>query len=138
MRYIVPVLLFSTLLMAQPGWRTIKDKTGSCQLSVPPNWIVSSTPGHVSSPDHMDTTVITGLRAYRPFSEETLKMLNIATVFENSAKRLFYVTKPAGNAVTYHVEVPGGAKSCVAQISARPSYSQDEAKKIALTLSAAK
>jgi hypothetical protein len=132
------MLLFSPVLVAQPGWHTIKDKTGSCQLSVPPNWTVLSTPGHAASPDHMDTTVAVGLRAYKPFSDETLKML-AETVFENSAERSFYLAKSSNpKALSYHVEAPGRTNACIAQISATPSTSRDDIKKIALTLSAVK
>jgi hypothetical protein len=132
-------MFLSTLLMSQPGWHTIKDKTGSCQLSLPPNWTILSLPGHASSPDHMGTTLISGHRPYRPFSEETLRVLHPDTVFENSPKRSFYAKKASdATSVSYHVEVPGSANACVAEISATSSYSQDEIKKIALTLSAAK
>ncbi len=139
MRLICRMLLFSTLLMSQSSWRTIKDKTGSCQLSLPPNWTILSTPGHASSPEHMETFVLSGLRPYKPFSEQTLKILHPDTVFENSPKRSFYVTKaPNGTTATYHVEAPGPANACVAQIGATSSYSQDEIKRIAFSLSAAK
>lgn len=133
-------MLFSTILMAQPGWHTIKDKTGACQLSVPPNWTVLSMRGHAASPDHMDTTVLSGHRPYRPFSGEDLQTLNPDKVFENSSRRSFYVTKAIGTPATvaYHVEAPGRANGCIAQITATPAYSQDEIKKIALSLSAAK
>lgn len=118
----------------------MKDKTGACQLSVPPNWTILSTPGHASSPDHMDTTVLSGHRPYRPFSDETLQMLHPDKVFENSSQRSFYVTKAAGAPATvaYHVEVPGSSNACIAQITATPAYPQDEIKKVALSLSAAK
>jgi hypothetical protein len=136
---IVLGMLFSALLMSQPAWHSIKDKTGSCQLSLPPNWTILPLPGHASSPDHMGTTLISGQRPYRPFSEETLRVLHPDTVFENSPKRSFYAKKvPNATAVSYHIEVPGSANACVAEIGATPSYSLDEIKKIALTLSAAK
>ena len=141
MKFTLGMLVSSALLLAQPGWRTVKDKTGACQVSVPPNWTVLSTPGWVSSPEHMATITERGLRPYRPWSPETLKMLNIDKVFENSAARSFYVTRPSKGTpalVNYHVEVPGGAKACIAQITATPSYSQQEIKAIALSLSAVK
>jgi len=141
MKLTLGMLLSSALLLAQPGWHTVKDKTGACQVSVPPNWTILSIPGQVSSPEHMTTITETGLRPYRPWSPETLKMLNIDKVFENSATRSFYVTRPTKGTpalVNYHVEVPGGAKGCILQITATPSYSQQEIKAIALSLSAAK
>jgi len=140
MKVALGLLLFSTLIMGQTGWRVIKDKTGACQLSVPPNWTVLSTPGTANSPDKMTTMVRPGLRAYKRWSDETLKMLNIDKLFENSATRSFYVTKPAGNppSLSYHVEVPGGANACIAQISAKPSSNLEEMKTVAATLTAAK
>lgn len=139
MRIILGTLLFSTLLMSQPGWHAVKDKTGVCQLAVPPNWEVLSTPGHAASPEHMGTTVLSGHTPYRPFSEGTLKVLNPATVFENSPQRSFYVTKPSSSkTIVYHVEAPGRGNDCIAEISATSSYSLDEIKKIALSLSASK
>ena len=141
MKFTLGILLSSTLLLAQPGWHTVKDKTGACQVSVPPNWTILSNPGWVNSPEHMSTTVLAGLRPYKPWSPETLKTLDVDKVFENSDKRSFYVTKASKGtpaAVSYHVEAPGGAKACVVQISATPSYSLEEIKAIALSLSAAK
>lgn len=89
----------------------------------------------------MTTMVIAGLSRFEPWDAETLKHLNIGTLFENSNKRSFYVTTPSKATpalVTYHVEAPGGAKACILQITATPSYSQQEIKAIALSLSAAK
>jgi len=85
------------------------------------------------------TTVVAGHRPYRPWSAETLTMLNIDKLFENSANRSFYVTKPHANSthVSYHVEIPGGGNSCIAEISTSPTYAED-AKKIALSLTIAK
>ncbi len=88
----------------------------------------------------MDTTVIARDRAYKPFSEETIRVLNVDKVFENSTHRIFYSTKPNGTppSMNYHVEAPGRPNtSCIAQISSTPSNSLEEAKKIAASLSAA-
>lgn len=129
-------LLISLPLMTQSGWHTIKDKTGACQMLVPPDWTVLSTPGHAASPDHLDTTIILGSRPYRPFSDETLKMM-AETVFENSAERSLYLQKSTGGKVVgYHVEAPGRANACIAQITASRSYPLDSIKKIAATVSA--
>jgi len=95
----------------------------------------------VNSPERMTTMVLAGLRPYKPWSPETLKTLAPEKVFENSDKRSFYVTKATKGTptvVAYHVEAPGGAKSCIVQISATPSYSLQEIKAIALSLSVAK
>jgi len=130
MKLTLGLLLFAALLLGQAGWQTLKDKTGACQISLPPAWTILSNPGAASSPEHMLTAVRTGLRPYRPWSVETLTMLNIDKLVENSATRSFYVTKPTGNRalVNYHVEVPGAGNSCIAQITASASYAQDARK----------
>jgi len=141
MKLTLGMLLSSALLLAQPGWHTVKDRTGACQVSVPPTWTILSTPGWVSSPEHMATMVLEGHRRYTPWSPETLKVLDVDKVFENSGKRSFYVTRPSKATpalVNYHVEVPGGAKACILQITATPSYSPQEIQAIALGLSAVK
>jgi hypothetical protein len=132
--------LFSVSLSAQAGWQTFKDRTGDCQLSVPANWSVLSEPGHAGSPEHMGTTVIEGRVAFHPFhfSDGMLKVMNVETVFENSAQRVFYSANSGATppSLIYHVEVPGRTKVCIAEISSTPSYPQDEVKKIAATLAA--
>jgi hypothetical protein len=132
------VLLFvSTDLSAQSGWRTVKDKTGSCQISVPPTWTLLGQPGLVSSPQHITTMVISGNTRFSPFSAGTFKVLNVDKVFENSTTRIFYVGKPGGNPplVSYHVEAPGKVNTCIAEIGLLPNTLEDDAKKIALSLS---
>jgi hypothetical protein len=131
------ILLASNVLSAQSGWKNVKDKTGSCQISVPPSWTLLSGAGQVNSPLRTTTTVLLGHRPFRPFSDETIKVLDVGRVFENSATRIFYAGKPGGNPalVSYHVEAPGKANSCVAQMTLPPSSLEDDAKKIALSLS---
>ena len=137
---IIGFAAFSADLSAQAGWQTLRDKTGVCQLAVPGNWSLLSLPGHAASPEHMDTTVIEGRVAYRPFhfSQGEMKVLNIDKVFQNSAQRVFYSANTGATppSLIYHVEVPGRTKVCIAQISTTPSFSQDEVKRIAATLTA--
>jgi len=131
------ILLVAATLNAQSGWKTVKDKTGGCQISVPPNWTPLSELGLVNSPQGTTSMVISGHRQYRPFSAETLKVMNIDKVFENSPARSFWIYKPVGNTphANYHVETPGKTNSCVAEISLPSNTGEDDAKKIALSLS---
>jgi hypothetical protein len=126
---------------AQSTWNVIKDKAGVCQISVPPNWTRFSVPGMANSPDHTTLQILSNSgHRFRKFDSETLSLLNIGALFENSAKRVFYVTKPNGSVpplITYHVEVPGRQGSCVAQIPLTPQYSEEEAKRIAMSLAPA-
>lgn len=132
--------LCAQLVCAEPaGWKVIRDKTNACQISVPSTWTALSTPGLVNSPVSTTTMLIAGHRPYRPFDEDTLKMLNIGKLYENSAARLFYVTKPNEQGhITYHIEAPGSGNACIAEMTLTARYSEDEAKKIAMTVTAAK
>ncbi len=134
------LMFFSGLLSGQAGWKTVQDKTGACQLSVPPTWTLLSGPGGANSPEHTTTRVIVGMRPFKKFREDTLKMLDVDQVYENSETRLFYVTKPGGTPplVNYHVETAGKGNRCVAEITLSPHSREDEAKKIAMSLSATK
>jgi len=134
---ILLMLIVSIDLNAQSGWKTVKDKTGSCQISVPPTWTLLAQPGAANSPQQTTTMLISGMSRFSQFSAGTLKMLNVDKVFENSATRIFYVGKPSGNPplVSYHVEIPGKVHSCIAQITLPPNTLEDDAKKIALSLS---
>jgi hypothetical protein len=133
----ISLLIGSTALTAQSGLQTVKDKTGACQISVPPNWTLLSIPGYANSPQRTTTIVTSGHRQYHAFSAETLKVLNVDKVFENSASRAFWVNRPGGSPplVSYHVETPGRVNSCIAEITLPVSASEDDAKKIALSLS---
>jgi hypothetical protein len=134
---IVLVLIASTVLNAQSGWRTVKDETGSCQISVPPNWTLLAQPGLVNSPQGTTTMLISGNTRFSPFSAGTFKVLNVDKVFENSTTRIFYVGKPGGNPprVSYHVEAPGKVNACIVEIGLPPNTLEEDAKKIALSLS---
>jgi hypothetical protein len=131
------IVLASTALKSQSGWKTVKDKTGSCQISVPPDWIPLSNPGFVNSPQGRTSIVTSGHRQYRPFGAETLKMMNIDKVLETSATRALWVSKAVGNSsyVGYHVETLGKSNSCIAEISLPANTPEDDAKKIAFSLS---
>jgi hypothetical protein len=123
-------------LAAQTGWHTVKDKTGACQMSYPPSWTLLSQPGLVNSPQGRTSMVLSGLRPYRPYSQETLGML-AARVLEDSSNRAFWAGKPVVSPpfLTYHVESPGKTNSCVDEITVPSHTSEDEVKKMALSLS---
>ena len=136
LRLVFTVLLVSPILNAQTGWKTVKDKTGSCQISVPPTWTLLSVPGLVNSPQQKTTILTSGNRPFHPFSDQTFKVLNVDKVLENSSARIFYADKPSGNPayVTYHVEAAGKVNSCIAQITLQANAPEDDARKIASSL----
>jgi hypothetical protein len=127
------------------GWQTIKDKTGVCQMSVPPSWAtIPGSPGRVASPDHITSILLAGFsRSPAPMSDETVRAAATGKMFENSANRWFYTSKtPAQKGLpeltVYHVNVPISNHSCLAELTVKTGYSEDEMKKIADTVGAAK
>jgi hypothetical protein len=126
---------------AQPaGWKVIKDRSGTCQISVPSNWTALSAPGFVNSPESTTTILTASQEPYAPIPDGVLKTLNIGKLYENSASRFFYVSKPqdASGHISYHIEVPGKMTACIAEMTLTVSYSEEEAKKIAMTLASVK
>ena len=129
------------LACAQPaGWKVIKDRSGTCQISVPSNWTALSTPGFVNSPESTTTILTASEQPYAPFQDDTLKTLNIGKLYENSTSRIFYVSKPDETLghIRYHIEVPGNTNACIAEITLTTRYSEDEAKSIAMTVASVK
>jgi hypothetical protein len=120
-------------------WITVKDKTGACQMSVPGDWKPEpQLLGHVVSPEHTESMLISGFkRDHHPMSESTQKAVQVDKMFENSADRWFYVSKPIlgtdgkPNLVVYHVDVARPDGTCVAQILVNQNHSEEEIKKIA-------
>jgi len=121
------VLFISTNSPGQagPDWTTTKDRTGTCQISVPKSWGQS-------------VTLLKGSGRLRPLSPETQKMYSEKTL-ENTEKRVFYVMKSAPGSrlfTTYMVSIPAQDFHCTAQLVVRPGYPEDEVKKIVATLTA--
>jgi len=84
---------------AQVGtdWTAMKDRTSSCQISVPRNW-------------GQPVTLLKGRGRVRTFSPETQKMV-AERMLENTEKRVFYILKStptpsAQPSTTYQVSVP--------------------------------
>lgn len=131
--------------MAQPpaGWKTIKDKSGACQMAVPSEWKVSAElPSTAQAPDNSDATVIARPgNTVKPMGEPAQQALMIDKMIENTPQRVFYADHPTKSAkplTGYHVTVPGKGGTCVAMITMEPGHTEDEVKKIATTLSVAK
>jgi hypothetical protein len=145
--YGTPAGKSSTAASAKPdGWIPVKDKTGSCQMSVPGNWVLNAqTAGHVTTPEHTDSMIISGFKHPRqPMSDETQKAVGVDKMFENTADRWFYAAKPIPGTggkptlVVYHVDVARDDGTCIAQILVNQNHSEDEIKTIAASVSAAK
>lgn len=142
-------LLFAgaALLSAQTpaGWKMVKDKSGACQMAVPPDWEVNKTlPSMATAPDKSDAMVIsqTG-RTLKPISAVGQQAIGAEKMIENTAQRTFWAGKPVSLSglpavVGYHVTVPGKDGTCGAQITIPKGGSEELVKKIAATLAPAK
>jgi hypothetical protein len=124
------------------AWLTMQDKTGACRMSVPADWKQEAKwPGHVMAPEQTETTLIAGAkRARSSMSDADQKALEVDKIFENSPDLWFYSSKPiagAGgkpNLIVYHVNVIREEGTCIAQILVNQSHSEDEIRRIALTV----
>jgi hypothetical protein len=138
--------IFASAQTSPDGWVTVKDKTGSCQMSVPRDWKPQpQLPGHVVAPEHTETVLISGFkRPHRAMSESTQKAVIVDKLFENSPERWFYAAKPIPGTygkptlVVYHVDVARDDGECIAQILVNQNHSEDEVKRIAASVSAVK
>ena len=139
---ILLVLFVSTALNAQSGWKTVKDnKTGSCQMSVPPSWsTIPGTPGQVASPEHLMSILLAGYpRSAAPMTDVEKRELGAEKIIENSSERWIYAGKPTTqNVITYHVNIPGAKHVCAAELAVKVGHSEDEIKKIAATVGSSK
>ncbi len=123
------LLCIPVILSAQPGWKVVKDRTNSCQISVPENW------GQSAFMVRSDGKV-------RVFSAETQTMV-AERMLENTPKLVFYVMKShsapgAQPLVTYQASVPGNGYHCTAQINVKTDYPEDQVKRIVATFAAEK
>jgi len=132
---------FSASPAGADGWQTIRDRTGVCQISVPSNWSpIPSMLGQFASPEHIASVVIAGHeRAQAMMTDEQKRVYGADKMIENSADLWLYASKPtAQNVITYHVNVPISGHVCAAELAVKVGHSEDEIKKIAATVGAAK
>jgi hypothetical protein len=135
------ILLASAVLSAQAGWSTVKDRTGACQISVPPSWsMVPGSPGEFASPEHRMSVLISGYpRKAAPMTDVEKRELSVDKIIENSAERWLYTGKPrSDNTITYHVNVPAARRVCAAELTVKVGNSEDEIKKIAAAVGSSK
>jgi hypothetical protein len=136
---IVLALSVATFLNTQSGWKTVKDRTGVCQISIPPSWSpIPSSPGQFASSDHQMSVLISGYPRSGALMTEAKKCeLGADKIIENSAERWIYTNKPTPqNVITYHVNVPTAKPVCAAELAVKVGHPEDEIKQIAATVGA--
>src|SRR6478672_1132711 len=98
---IVPTLVLLSCLpaaaqSAAPAWKTLRDAKGSCQISIPPDWVPFSDSGGSAVLRDASTAIAVVTRqpdqAFHPLPPSILKVMDLRKekLFENSAQRIFY------------------------------------------------
>jgi len=151
MREYIVSTLFLLWLPVSPAqtvpadWSNVADSKGLCQISVPPEWtLLPDTKGTAVFRDATTAiAVVTSQpgQAFKPLSVPLQRVLDISkeSLFENSAKRVFYQERVSRNAETpgaLSASVPGKDGTCSCRVTFLPSVSAETAKKIVLSLSA--
>jgi hypothetical protein len=142
------ILLYLTISPAQTvpaGWNVLKDPKDLCQITVPPDWtaLTESKGAAVFRDTTTAIAVVTSQpgQGFKPLPASLLKVLDIRkeSIFENTAKRVFYQEKISKNADypnAYSASVPGKSGTCSCHVTFLPSVSAEVARKIALSLNA--
>lgn len=140
------LLLFLSAVSAQtvpPGWNTVKDTKGLCQIAVPPEWtsLGESTGAAVLRDSTNAIAVVTSQpeQAFKPLPDPLVRSLKISKdlMFENTPKRIFYqdrVSKGPEATNAYSSSVPAKSGTCSCHLVLLPTVPAEVAKKIVMTL----
>lgn len=134
----------ATLVFSQTpaNWKTIHDKSGACQISVPADWTVSKDlPNTASAPaDNGDVQLMSRPgKTLKPMSDMAQKALMVDKMIQNTPQGVLFTNKPTQSdrpITPYNATAPGNNGTCVALISARSAVSEDTVKRMFATLSA--
>ena len=138
--------LVSTAVAQPKGWQLVKDKTGACQMAVPPDWHINAqVPNMATSPDISDVMISAQAgKEVRPIPPGAQTVLGVDKMIENTQKRVFWAGKPVSYppssppVVAYHVTTPGKGGTCVGQITVKVGTSDTLVKQIADTVGVTK
>ncbi len=122
-------------------WHVVKDRKGSCQISVPADWT-----GDVSVANAPDKKAYAALHASRPtqtfdqVKATAQQVMKPTKTFQNDATRIWYSYAPIGNdknATEWYFAVPG-TPVCTGQVQFADPGLEATAKKIVDSLAPAK
>src|SRR5512144_133153 len=127
MRYFGLCALFALWLPAMSDetapkdWKIVKESKGACQISVPGDWTqTEENPGSAVLQDASNAiAVVTSQpgQTFKPLTDAMLRLLRIPkdTLFENSARRIFYqdrIARDNRDTNSYSAMVPGKNGTC--------------------------
>lgn len=133
-------LVASSFTMAADK-QTIKSRDGSCQVSVPANWVPSEIGGSADAPDHKIVMAVSSPKMVDSYAEAKQ---NAQTVYKNSKVT---VNSPAefvmeGQSITgkpdvYRIVPISSSKFCIVEVIYQ-NGAVDQAREIASSLHSAK
>jgi hypothetical protein len=102
-------------------------------MSVPGNWsTIPGAPGQVASPEHIVSVMVTGFkRNPAPMTDAEKHEFGVDKIIATKPV-------PAQHLIAYHVNVPISGHVCAAIVTVKMGHSEDEIKKIAATVGAAR
>ena len=125
------------------SWKVIHDKSGACQVAVPPDWAANAPlPGMAQAPKNQGDLSLAASpgKALKPFNDPTQKALMVDKMISNTDKLVFYANAPTKSdqpLTPYRAVAPGKDGTCSVMIAVRPGVTADTVSKIVATLSAA-
>ncbi|MGH9410420.1 MAG: hypothetical protein ACRD1V_13305 [Vicinamibacterales bacterium] len=128
---------------APVGWKTVKDRSGRCQASVPGAWTIGDgvLTGSALAANYHKAVVLAGVQQdpTKPMSAERLHQLGAVTVIENTPARTFFTAAPTTasgkvpSQITYTAQV-AGTPACTVQVTVPSGQDDALAKQIAGTV----
>jgi hypothetical protein len=106
----------------------------ACQISLPPIWTVTPDGQATTHDGGRVVLVIGGAKPLTPLTPDYQKLLQVDRLIENSAKRVFYVSKPQADQLQYIVDQQFNANRCQLQLIVPKAYPEADVLKIVSTL----
>jgi hypothetical protein len=146
---IVPMALIASLASrtaAADGMKVLIDRSKTCQISVPSNWVVDQfSPSSAGSPDKKaDLTMHASPNQNLTAAKSTFEMMYPPKkVIEDSASRAWIAYKADGVAVdspevNWYVAIPVKTSVCAVQIDFKDPGMESAMKQVAQSMSAVK
>jgi hypothetical protein len=131
---------------APDGWKVLVDRTKTCQISVPSDWVVDKlSPTFANAPDAKANVIMhaTPNQTMATVKSTMEGVFPPTKIIEDSPNRLWYAYKAASTAVdspgaSWYVGIPVKTSVCGAQLDFKNSSSEGMMKQIVESMTAVK
>jgi len=134
------MIALSVLAQETPaGWKVVKDRKQTCQMSVPPDWTANAImPSNLTAPDKKANVTFGSKPAsmsYADLVKAAKGMFKPVKMIEETASRTWYVAESARgkSGTTWYIAV-ATSPVCEAQIAFEDAAFEATAKQIAKSL----